>query len=1348
MQSFYQAASPLGEGTFNDPPTDAGNKSSSFWYGSFRSKARQLPPIFSSLSGRGSDAVSIDKRIRDANSFSELLNIIKEHRVSAIDLSQKWQNVEIPAKVMLAELARASILKAADFNSTDVAKICWAFSKLDFIDGALTFWKEMANELTPQCLANIAVAFARQNLSYPELFGAMSRRSMTVIKDFADFHVTNLCWAQARAKQVDHELFNQLATHTVASRHVNRYSAEMAAQMCWAFAVAKVQHEELFSELTDFIARHASVFEVQYVANCAWSYASLGVRDDAAWHALARECKGGRLWRYPEDQLSAVCWAFARIRWHDAELFQDMLQVASQRLAEFQPQSLINFLSAVIVLREEDWLGGDKAMARHRQLRRPPRDRSPRRFQGDVGRTGRGCAGRAKIVRQETPSRGTCHGSATLGANEGVDDSRLEPDDPSLTAEAEGLSQGGKSQLRLQQPETLNILVGLLQKLDKLNQANLRDYFLKGYKGGGLFTHDGYERAADEWCWIHRRSGIKVWQDALDLTQSSGTGDVECLFHYTTQLGFRNITVPKKKAVEVFASLVTEGPTANAWWGQGVYSVRRAPDEWPDVATLVDNNYRNMHKRDVESKGREAADEEYASRVAYCIPILANSAMTYDVSIQQTPEMQNQACSICLLCPELIFAGFGAEMLRCRADATAEVLGPEDTFALLALARLTEVLVERGAFAEAESLTRRVLEATKRRCGPEHRNTFIAMGNWASAAMSLGKFSKAEALYRRCLAGQRAQFGADHPDMLTSMTNLSALLQQQGWLDEAEELQRKALAGREAQLGAHHPHTLSSINTLAAVLGKQGKLEEAEALYRRCLAGQREKFGANHPDTLTSMTNPSALLQQQGKLDEAEELQRKALMGLRSELMARLEGPTAGGGAPVLDPSHPLSSSLRSIGDPSLALGVPGARAEGPQEVPTRATIVNQRMIMKQLQQEFAEALIGKEEEIPPMPDLEASQERQQQLEEELRRLRRENGTLRTDLASSKEEAEAQKREAMALLAQVSDLKSDLDDVGFGHRDETKVLQKQIQELKEQSQQQSDELRQKTARLEEVEGRASHWESEAREALKVASSGKERLEELHKQEEKTRHKLEDTGVVLQESQSSWRAEQERLTQELQSKDGEIAKLKEVLAMHAPKEELQRWRSRCEDLQAQVEQANLANRKMQSAVGHMSNAACARGGDLQELHRRNLDLAHEYEKQKAELKRMDLEKRELKDQIENVDVSLKYFQGKYQDTMKDLKLQKEQSNEYAQSLASAQKLIRELQAENQRLQRGEQQQPAAFPGPAANGRVHGAYPVSQANLHASRHPSIQEAPNEVEIGRQSLLTQLDSGIFRS
>ena len=43
--------------------------------------------------------------------------------------------------------------------------------------------------------------------------------------------------------------------------------------------------------------------------------------------------------------------------------------------------------------------------------------------------------------------------------------------------------------------------------------------------------------------------------------------------------------------------------------------------------------------------------QEYASRVAYCIPILANATTCYDVSVQQTPEMQKEAGR--MLCLEL-----------------------------------------------------------------------------------------------------------------------------------------------------------------------------------------------------------------------------------------------------------------------------------------------------------------------------------------------------------------------------------------------------------------------------------------------------------------------------------------------------------------------------------------------------------------------------------------------------------------------------------------------------------------------------------------------------------------------
>ena len=53
------------------------------------------------------------------------------------------------------------------------------------------------------------------------------------------------------------------------------------------------------------------------------------------------------------------------------------------------------------------------------------------------------------------------------------------------------------------------------------------------------------------------------------------------------------------------------------------------------------------------------------------------------------------------------------------------------------------MLVARGAFAEAEPLRRRALEATERLRGPEHRDTLIAVNNVATVLEQLGKFSEA-----------------------------------------------------------------------------------------------------------------------------------------------------------------------------------------------------------------------------------------------------------------------------------------------------------------------------------------------------------------------------------------------------------------------------------------------------------------------------------------------------------------------------------------------------------------------------------------------------------------------------
>ena len=172
---------------------------------------------------------------------------------------------------------------------------------------------------------------------------------------------------------------------------------------------------------------------------------------------------------------------------------------------------------------------------------------------------------------------------------------------------------------------------------------NLREYFEKHYREGGHFCHSDYEvfGEIEIFTWMHKPTGIQVWRDAIDLTSGDGR---QVFFHYTSELAFGNITHPSKEAAEIWASLRTEGPNANAWWGKGIYTVPLPPDQWESREQLLDNNFRNMMQRDRDSddpqKGPAYVDREYPKRAAFCVPILIDPANAFDVSIRATPEME------------------------------------------------------------------------------------------------------------------------------------------------------------------------------------------------------------------------------------------------------------------------------------------------------------------------------------------------------------------------------------------------------------------------------------------------------------------------------------------------------------------------------------------------------------------------------------------------------------------------------------------------------------------------------------------------------------------------------------
>ena len=167
---------------------------------------------------------------------------------------------------------------------------------------------------------------------------------------------------------------------------------------------------------------------------------------------------------------------------------------------------------------------------------------------------------------------------------------------------------------------------------------DLRRYFETCYREGGEFQGEEYEDSEDfNHSWKHLRTGIVVWKDAIDLSARPGA---KAFFHYTGELPFRNITALEKEAAEVWASLKTEGESANAWWGRGVYSVPKSPDKWANQMELLDNNFRNMMRRDVELHGEEYVRRVYPPRASFCIPLLIDPENAYDISVRPTPEME------------------------------------------------------------------------------------------------------------------------------------------------------------------------------------------------------------------------------------------------------------------------------------------------------------------------------------------------------------------------------------------------------------------------------------------------------------------------------------------------------------------------------------------------------------------------------------------------------------------------------------------------------------------------------------------------------------------------------------
>jgi CHAT domain-containing protein/Tfp pilus assembly protein PilF len=217
---------------------------------------------------------------------------------------------------------------------------------------------------------------------------------------------------------------------------------------------------------------------------------------------------------------------------------------------------------------------------------------------------------------------------------------------------------------------------------------------------------------------------------------------------------------------------------------------------------------------------------------------------------------------------------------------------------------------EAARYAEADRLSRRVLETCQRWLGEGHPST---LGSYKDLAVNLSRQKKpveAELLFRKALAISRKALGEDHPSTAYAYWDLANNLEEQTRYAEAEAFYLKALPIFLKSLGADHDATARTYGRLAGTLQAQGKSAEAEAMHRRALAIYLKALGEGHPYTATSYNNLALTLRAQGKSAEAEAMHRRALA---IYLRALGEG-------------HPLTAT--SYNNLALTLGDQGKSAE------------------------------------------------------------------------------------------------------------------------------------------------------------------------------------------------------------------------------------------------------------------------------------------------------------------------------------------------------------------------------------------------------------------------------------
>lgn len=219
------------------------------------------------------------------------------------------------------------------------------------------------------------------------------------------------------------------------------------------------------------------------------------------------------------------------------------------------------------------------------------------------------------------------------------------------------------------------------------------------------------------------------------------------------------------------------------------------------------------------------------------------------------------------------------ESMLVRSLVIAEhALGPDHLDVARVLNNLGNAYFHQGRYAGAQPLRERALAIRERALGPDHPDVALSLNNLANDYLSQGRYVEAQPLYERALAIKERAFGSDHPDVALGLNNLAVLHEKQYRYAEAQQLNERALMIRERVLSPDHPDVAHSLINLAGLYVKQGRYADAQPLCERALAIKERAFGPDHPDVTLPLKNLADVCVKQRLYDQAEQLYTRALI--------------------------------------------------------------------------------------------------------------------------------------------------------------------------------------------------------------------------------------------------------------------------------------------------------------------------------------------------------------------------------------------------------------------------------------------------------------------------------------